>query len=275
MTVEKGDRFYEIDKNSRPVEFYKSLSQHLNPDNPPKAILIVSAHWEESEFTVGYQTNGTSLIYDYYGFPSYTYAPHLTYETITDLSIADTVVKSLEDAGISCLKKDRGFDHGVFIPLKLAFPQPTIPIIQLSLKRNLDIKSHVNVGKALSKLRDEGILIVGSGSLTHNLNQLFTADSAPAPWAVSFLNWVKNTLEKLSSSNYNEVEENLISIMSKAPNAIKCHPRIEHLVPLFVAFGAAVGNRNSDSCLENDVSCRQIYSQIAVGSLALDSYLFE
>jgi len=135
----------------------------------PKAIVVISAHWEETNPTVVAAAD-PGLLYDYYGFPDYTYAPHLTYPVKGDPALAARIMSLLEGAGLhpgSTTK--RGFDHGVFIPLKLIFPQADIPVVQVSLMNSLDPARHVELGRALAPLRREGVLIVSSGSLTHNM----------------------------------------------------------------------------------------------------------
>lgn len=135
----------------------------------PRAIVLISAHWEEENPTV-LASEDPGLLYDYYGFPEYTYAPHLTYPVKGEPQLATRVVSLLDAAGLKPqIKTDRGFDHGVFIPLKLMFPEADIPVVQVSLTRDLDPGRHIDLGQSLAPLRQEGVLIVGSGSLTHNM----------------------------------------------------------------------------------------------------------
>ena len=107
------------------------------------------------------------------GFPSYTYAPHLTYPAPTDLPLADRVVELISSAGETCRRANRGFDHGTFIPLKLALPEANIPIVQLSLQKSLNFEKHLRLGELLAPLREEGVLIIGSGQTTHNLVPIY------------------------------------------------------------------------------------------------------
>jgi aromatic ring-opening dioxygenase catalytic subunit (LigB family) len=215
------------------------------------------------------------LIYDYYGFPENTYAPYFTYEAPTNLRVADRIAELLSQSGIPCEKIDRGFDHGVFIPLKLAFPDASVPIVQLSLKSNLDPAQHIALGEALKPLRSEGVLIITSGQATHNLQELFQRRSAssdlnrPEKWAVDFTDWLQMTLESLQTDNKEDIKESLIHFLSIAPGASRCHPRTEHIIPLFVAFGAA-GN---DEIVDRP-QCRRLYQQIVMGSMSLDCYIF-
>lgn len=162
-----GSAFAPIDRNSKSADFMRSLSQvvneHASEENPVQCILVVSGHWEEPNFTVDYQIKSTKLVYDYYGFPEESYAPQLTYPVKTNLKVANKVVSLLQKANIPVEKADRGFDHGVFIPLKVAYPDANIPVVQLSLKSNLNVADHIRLGEVLQPLRDQGVLIIGSG----------------------------------------------------------------------------------------------------------------
>eukprot|EP01041_Mallomonas_annulata_P011158 gene11158-23319_t len=268
--------FKEADENSNAARFLKSVGDQVG--SRPKAILVVSAHWEESNFTVGYQPRGTSLIYDYYGFPEETYAPHLTYECATDLNLADRVASLLEAKGHVCEKSNRGFDHGVFIPLKLAYPSGDIPVVQLSLRSNLDISTHISMGEALAPLRSEGVLIIGSGQNTHNLGEFARPNSAPVSWAAEFNEWVRSTLEGCTIGNVGATRQALVDMKKLAPHFSRAHPRIEHLIPLHVVFGAAFPQTCStdpNTNIPQVNSIKRIYHQIMLGTMSLDSYLFK
>ncbi|MBH0085927.1 dioxygenase [Psychrobacter sp. SCQQ22] len=211
--------------------FLKSISDRL--PEPPKAILMVSAHWQTSEFSI---TAGTKpeLIYDYYGFPDHTY--QLTYPACGAPVLAEQISRLLTEAGVSNKQDtERGFDHGTFIPLKLMYPEADIPVVQLSLRNNLDPKAHLAAGRALASLRKEGVLIIGSGMSFHNMrgyNDInFTAPSE------HFDEWLTNTVESVDS------DERLVALAnwSKAPYALDSHVlgAEEHLLPLMVIIGAA------------------------------------
>ncbi len=196
----------------------------------PKSILVISAHWEEDEFTV-LTDEHPELIYDYTGFPAETYA--ISYPAPGSPKLADQVAELLDAAGIEVRRKShRGFDHGVFIPFKLVFPDAEIPIIQLSLKRGLDPADHLRAGLALASLRNEGVLIVGSGMSYHNLRKFF---GGGANRSYEFDAWLTETVTKHSSV---ERARNLVA-WEKAPAAREAHPREEHLLPLMVVAGAA------------------------------------
>ncbi|WP_245535431.1 DODA-type extradiol aromatic ring-opening family dioxygenase [Sphaerochaeta pleomorpha] len=147
------------------VAFLKDLPAHLHR---PEAIVVVSAHWEEAEATV-ISSKKAPLLYDYYGFPKEAY--NITYPALGNPVLAEKLVVLLEQAGIHAqLDQKRGYDHGVFVPLKLMYPQADIPVIQLSLLHSLDSKQHLVLGKALSPLLEENILWIGSGFSFHNMH---------------------------------------------------------------------------------------------------------
>lgn len=270
---EEEPMFREIDKHSSSAEFLRSIGRTYSKD--VKTILVISAHWEGPTFEVSYQTGPTPLVYDYYGFPEKTYSPHFLYPATTDLKVADRVCELLAACNMTCKKTNRGFDHGVFIPLKLAFPEANVPIVQLSLKSDLDIATHVKLGEAISPLRSEGVLIIGSGQVTHNLRELGQTSGPASSWATDFAEWVRRTLEEEARKDFVTAKKSLVNIMKEAPYAARCHPRIEHLLPLHVAFGAATpAGSAKDVAGSNKLVVERIYSQIAIGTLSLDSYVF-
>lgn len=259
--------FAEMDRNYRAAAFLRGL-QRLLP-RKPSAIVLVSAHWEEPEVSVQLQPSGTSLIYDYYGFPPETYA--LEYPAPTDLDLASRVQELLRAKGFRTRTKDRGFDHGVFIPLKLAFPDADVPIVQVSLHSSLDPERHLALGEALAPLRNDNVLIIGSGSATHNLHDVRNPGAKAGDATVQFTEWLHQLLEK-EDVRSDDVREQLVNIMSAAPGAARTHPRIEHLVPLHVAYGAATAGGDGAA---GRVEGKRIFDQIINGNLALDSYLFQ
>jgi len=197
----------------------------------PKAILLVSGHWEETTFTVNTAAN-PSLLFDYYGFPEHTY--ELEYPAPGHPALAQAVVEHISAAGLSVTTADdRGFDHGVFVPLKVAFPEANIPIVQLSLDRSLDPEIHLALGKALAPLRKKGVLIVGSGMSWHNLRLYGRTETLLL--SKSFDNWLTNAVEQPSAESRNQ----LLTEWQTAPSARTAHPREEHLIPLMVAAGAS------------------------------------
>lgn len=199
-------------------------------DAAPKAILMISGHWEERDFTVMASPH-PPMIYDYGGFPEHTY--HISYPAPGAPVLAEHVRKTLSDAGFAAASDpERGFDHGTYAPLAAMYPKADMPVVQLSLRRNLDPKEHLQAGKALAPLRKEGVLILGSGLSYHNLRALGGAGAKPASQA--FDTWLTETL----TAEPGEREARLID-WAKAPAARQAHPREDHLIPLMVAVGAA------------------------------------
>ena len=195
----------------------------------PKAVLVISAHWETAQPTV---TTGTRppLLFDYYGFPEHTYK--LTYPAPGSPQLASRVRGLLADAGVPTHEDAaRGFDHGVFVPFLLVYPDADIPVVQLSLRSDLDPAAHIAIGQALAPLRDEGVLIVGSGMSYHNLREFWSNSIEPA---AQFDAWLTDAVEDGSVESRNRK----LSAWSEAPGAHAAHPRSEHLLPLMVAAGA-------------------------------------
>ncbi|WP_240433470.1 DODA-type extradiol aromatic ring-opening family dioxygenase [Solimonas sp. K1W22B-7] len=199
---------------------------------PPRALLVISAHWETPVPTV---TSGTqpALIYDYGGFPPHTY--QLKWPAPGDPALAQRVQDLLAAADIaSAANPQRGFDHGVFVPLLLAYPQAQIPTVQLSLRADLDAAAHLAIGRALAPLRDEGVLILGSGFSYHNLRAMGGGVPDVAGSSRRFDDWLTAAVETRDVAE----REHLLAAWTGAPDARACHPRPEHLIPLMVAAGA-------------------------------------
>lgn len=196
----------------------------------PAAVLVVSGHWEEDEPTV--MTNPRpSLLYDYYGFPPETY--RLRYDAPGSPALARRVRDLLRDAGIACGDDaEHGYDHGAFVPMMLAFPAADVPIVQLSMRRDLDPAAHVAIGRALAPLRDEGVLIAGSGMTYHNLRAFGEAGRAVS---AQFDAWLTESVTGFAGAQRSARLER----WSAAPAACAAHPREEHLIPLMVVVGAA------------------------------------
>jgi aromatic ring-opening dioxygenase catalytic subunit (LigB family) len=196
----------------------------------PEAILVVSGHWEEPAFTVGSAAQ-PPLIYDYSGFPPHTY--QLKFDAPGAPALAQRVRDLLQGAGLPAGDNPRrGYDHGVFIPFKVAMPEADIPVVQLSLNRSLDPKQHLAAGAALKPLRDEGVLIVGSGMSWHNMQGF-----SPRYTAASevFDQWLGEAMADPAR------RDQALADWTKAPYARAAHPREEHLAPIFMAAGAATG----------------------------------
>jgi aromatic ring-opening dioxygenase catalytic subunit (LigB family) len=231
------------------ADFLKGIASTL--PQRPRAIVLVSAHWLEPSFGV---TSGArpGLIYDYYGFPPHTY--ELQYPAPGDPALAARVAGLLEQAGLpSRADGARGFDHGMFIPLLLMFPDATIPVVQLSLCQSLDPGIHLQAGLALEPLRDEGVLIVGSGMSFHNMRGY--GDPRFGPISDQFDSWLTRTMASAPAERHRALLD-----WAQAPSARLCHPprAEEHLLPLMVVAGAAgqgVGQRVfSDRVMETTLS---------------------
>ena len=221
----------------------------------PRAVLMVSAHWEERVFTVMTHPS-PPMIYDYGGFPDYTY--HIQYPAPGAPQVAQRVVALLAAAGIDCaVDAERGFDHGLYAPMVVMYPNADMPVLQLSLKRGLDPREHLALGRALAPLRDEGILVVGSGLSYHNLRMFGPAAREPS---AAFDDWL---LRSLSASDPGQRTAALVA-WEQAPAARQAHPREEHLLPLMVVVGAA----------EEGVATRVYHEPDFFGGISVSNYMF-
>ena len=216
------------------VEFMTRLPAQLAR---PEAIVVISAHWEAGVATL-LGAPEPPMFYDYYGFPEEAYG--ITYPAPGDPALAERITGLLEKNNIPArIDTQRGFDHGLFIPLKLMYPRADIPAIQLSLLRGLDPAAHIALGQVLRALQAEKILFIGSGFSFHNLNAFFGQDlGAPDPANEAFQDWLIETCAGPLSQA--ERERRLIE-WEEAPSARYCHPREEHLLPLHVCLGLAGG----------------------------------
>lgn len=196
----------------------------------PEAILMISAHWEEDVFTVQ-SSSRPGMLYDYYGFPQYTYG--ITYSSAGSPALAHSVAELLQGRGIPVVRDDaRGYDHGMFSPMEVINPDADIPVVQLSLKTGLRPKEHIELGRTLRPLRNEGVLIIGSGLSYHNLRLFNRLAEQPSR---EFDDWLNETVTQTRDAERNARLEQ----WEKAPSARVCHPREEHLIPLMVAAGCA------------------------------------
>lgn len=245
-------------KESLPVDWTNletSLSGIANEIKvAPKAILMVTAHWVASEFTVQTHPN-PSMLYDYGGFPSHTY--EIQYPAPGSPELAEQTFELLGQAGLPRGKdSERGFDHGTFVPAYVMYPKADIPIVQMSIHKDYDPALHLDVGRALAPLRDEGVLIVGSGLPTfHDLSALGRSSAEPSR---DFDSWLTETMVDRSGS---ERSARLLKWAS-APSARRAHPNEDHLLPLLVAVGAA----------ENDAGVRNYHQSDFFGDTASSGY---
>jgi len=223
----------------------------------PKAIVVVSAHWEEWGPVRVTSSNRLETIHDFAGFPAPLY--EIEYPTPGEAALATRIVDLLRGAGIDS-KRDasRGLDHGAWVPLRLLAPKADVPVVAVSLPQPRTPASVFAVGRALAPLRGEGMLLLGSGGLVHNLRLLeWEERAAPPPgWAVEFETWVRGRLAVGD-------DDALVRYREIAPHASRAHPTTEHFDPLFFAFGAADGDPT-----------RSVYEGFEMGSLSLGCVAF-
>ncbi len=228
--------------------------KHLAATLPrPKTIVLVSAHWEAPAPSI---TSGAHppLFYDYYGFPQESY--EFEYPAPGNAELERQLGEVLSGGGFSCTADaERGFDHGMFIPLMLMYPEADIPCVQLSLLQGLDPAAHLRMGACLARLDIPDLLIIGSGFSFHNMRAFFSEDTDETrSWNKAFDNWLTETC---SSKDLDETERGKrLAGWESAPHARYCHPREEHLMPLHVCYGAA------------GRACRESYELTIIGKQA-------
>jgi 4,5-DOPA dioxygenase extradiol len=226
-------------------DFLRSLAARVPA---PKAILVISAHWEAARPTVGL---GVETIHDFYGFPQPLY--DLQYPAPVARDVAARAAELLKPANVA-IDPTRGRDHGVWSPLILAWPDAQVPVVPLSLVGGASPQTHYDIGRALAPLRDEGVLIIGSGSATHNLRARPTPE--PAEWATRFVGWLDGALAGGDDAA-------LLDWKHTAPHAEINHPSSEHFDPIFVARGAAAGETSTP-----------LHVSYEFGSLSMNAYAF-
>lgn len=230
--------------HAKMVRFMEQLPQRLKR---PEAIIVFSAHWEESEATILGAEN-PEMFYDYYGFPEEAYA--IEYPAPGSPELAAKLAQLLEKSGVtSRIDNERGFDHGLFIPLHLMYPDASIPAVQISLLKGLDPAAHIGLGKALQDLLGENVLITGSGFSFHNMQAFsWSPEEITDAENDSFQDWL---VDSITGDIAAEERERLLHGWEQAPAARYCHPREEHLLPLFVCQGLA-GMENSGEKIFDD-----------------------
>lgn len=197
----------------------------------PRAVLMISGHWETEQFAVS-SAQHPSMVYDYYGFPAHTY--QIRYPAAGDPELAARVAALLTQAGLSCCRDERqGFDHGVFVPMHCMYPEADMPVVMLSLKTGYGPREHFRAGQALASLREEGVLIMGSGLTYHDMRGF--GSSAATPVARAFEQFLE---QAVSAPDPAQRRDRLID-WTAGPQARRAHPREDHLIPLLVAAGAA------------------------------------
>ena len=212
-----------------------SQLQQISSELPqPSAILLISAHWEEKQPTITGNTN-PDLLYDYYGFPEEAYS--INYPAPAEPDLTQKIFNLLDADGLQpAIDTTRGFDHGLFVPLKIMYPEANIPCVQLSLVNSLDPALHIAMGKALANIQHDGLLIIGSGFSFHNMQAFFSASNPEEKLKnEEFEKWLINTCTTKNIEEKNR-QDSLIN-WGKAPHARYGHPREEHLLPLHVCYG--------------------------------------
>jgi aromatic ring-opening dioxygenase catalytic subunit (LigB family) len=260
MIAHGGGPCFFMDPPPQAPHLWDAMGAHLRSidgqiSRRPKAVLVVSAHWETAIPTV-HAGREHGLLFDYYNFPEHTY--QLTYPAKGSPEVASRVQALLGEASIACaVETERGLDHGVFIPLMLIYPDADVPVVQLSLQQDLSPRQHLDIGRALAPLRDEGVLIVGSGMTYHNLRAFMTDDAVAASGA--FDQWLTHAVTEAGPAERSA----LLTHWAEAPGARQSHPREEHLIPLMVAVGAAGGDAG-----------QRIYAERLGGLTAQSAYRF-
>jgi 4,5-DOPA dioxygenase extradiol len=243
--------------------FMKSFGAELPR---PKAIVVASAHFEvEGGVAISHDAE-PETIHDFGGFDRRLY--EMQYPAPGEPALAERIAADLQSAGFRASPVDaRGFDHGTWVPLSLIFPQADIPVVQVSVDPTRDAAYHLKLGQALAALRDEGVLVIGSGSFTHNLGEAFKAlragrrDAEVPDWVGAFVEWMA---ERILAGDHDA----LADYRRRAPHAVANHPTDEHLMPLYVAIGAAMGAGGANWTAE------PIHSSSEFGVLAMDAYAF-
>lgn len=222
----------------------------------PRGVVAVSAHWETEAPTASAVTS-PATIHDFSGFPEALY--RLRYPAPGDPGLAHEVVRQLADAGIAAgASAERGLDHGAWVPLMLMYPQADVPVVQLSIQPHAGPEHHYRLGRALRGLRDDRVLVLASGSASHNLRALDPRrGAAPPAWVDEFVEWLAATAEAGDA-------EALIDYRRRAPHAVRNHPTDEHLLPLFVALGAGSEPRG-----------KRLHHSYTYGAIAMDAYRFD
>ncbi|WP_256757730.1 class III extradiol ring-cleavage dioxygenase [Cohnella sp. WQ 127256] len=217
-------------------EFTKFLNR-FGKENKPKAIVIFSAHFESEITTIAATDDVHEMEYDYYGFPPSFY--QVQYPARGSTIVASIVEERLRRHNIPFQRKYRGLDHGVFPIMMHAYPEADIPIVPLSINPFSPARQQIAIGEALQGLDQEGILVIGSGFLTHNFNEIDREkDAPPREWAIQFTDWIR---DKVLARDI----ESLSNYMTLAPHAAKAVPRPEHFLPLLIALGSSTASSKS------------------------------
>jgi len=221
----------------------------------PKAILIASAHWE-TNLPMVTGADHPQTIHDFSGFPEPLYK--LRYLAPGAPRVARKAISLLKEQGITAaIDGCRGLDHGAWAPLLYVYPDADVPVVQISLQPGLGTRHHLRLGRALRKIEEDNVLVIGSGHMTHNLRDWMRGQGEPQPYASEFSDWVRDRIEEHDL-------ETLADYRSRSPHGARAHPTDEHFLPLFFALGAA----------RDDYKPERIFSSIDSGVLSMDAYVF-
>ena len=222
----------------------------------PRAVVAISAHWQARTATVN-ATLQPKTIHDFFGFEPPLY--EMQYAAPGAPELAREVVRRIESTGLRAAVDDaRGLDHGVWVPLKLMYPQADIPVTQISVQSHESAQHHYLIGQSLRELREENVLVLASGNATHNLREMMPEGSEPPAWVTAFAGWLRAAV---TAGNTGE----LLEYRDRAPFASKNHPTEEHFLPLFVALGAGTPG----------IPGRIVHSSTNYGVLAMDAFAFD
>lgn len=224
----------------------------------PKAVVVASAHFTSDRPMLGGDPQPRT-VHDFRGFPAPLY--EIDYPAPGAPDLAEQIAERLAGAGLAPKVRDsHGIDHGVWVPLRRMYPQAEVPVVPLSVMPHGDAAGHYAIGQALAPLRDQGVLVIGSGGFVHNLGEVDwqARDTPLAPWAAEFAVWMREALAR------NDIDA-VLDWQERAPHARRAHPTVEHLMPLFVALGAA----------GESPTVRQIHDSHELGTLALDAFAFD
>lgn len=252
------------------VESMKEVVQNFLPKERPKAIVVMSAHWESNPIKITSASN-PKMYYDYYGFPPETY--EYSYPAPGSPDLAKRIQRLLNDNNLaSQLDEKRGYDHGVYVPLMIVYPEADIPVVSVSLHDSLDAELNMQIGQSLAPLREEGILIMGSGYSFHNMKAFFNPSKETLKGSRDCNEWLKDTILG-KESNYLEK----LKKWDEAPGGRISHPREEHLIPLLMA--AAAGGEDAKPELIFDTSADAAScspsDQLSPENHAVSGYIFQ
>ena len=261
LFISHGSPMHAIDKGAV-ARAWEALAKSLPR---PEAILMASAHWE-TELPSMTGAEHPATLHDFGGFPQELY--RIQYPAPGLPALAERARALLKAQGqCSAIDGTRGLDHGAWSPILHMYPEADIPVVQMALQTAMGAAHHLTMGRALAPLADEGVLVIGSGNMTHNLDEAFSAMRNPAaakplPYVAEFSAWVKSRIEAHDL-------DALVDYRRQAPHAARAHPSEEHFLPLHVAIGAAVGQSTGGT-----MTAERVYSDIELSSLSMDAWAF-